>query len=216
MSATLPAVVEQLLAAPPGPESERAWDEFLAAYSGLLLHAIRRLTSDHDEVMDRYAFVLDALQKDRYARLRKFSTVGRGSFTNWFVAVVRRLCVDEHRSKYGRPQGIRQPTWQAERRQLVELLANELSLERLESPDAAADEILTTREAHEALQSALARLGVADRLLLRLRFEDELSVPEIARLLGVGSAFKVYRDINRLLTTLRAELQAAGIRGAAS
>lgn len=216
MSATLPNAVERLLAAATDAESQRAWDAFLAEYSGLLLHAIRRLGSEHDEVMDRYAFVLEALQRDRYSRLRKFSVDGRGSFTTWLVAVVRRLCVDAHRSKYGRPQGTGPATWQVERRQLVELVANELALERLESPDAPIDELLTTREAHEALRRALARLSVSDRLLLRLRFEDELSVPEIARLLGIDSSFKVYRDINRLLAALRAELHAAGIRGAAS
>jgi hypothetical protein len=75
--------------------------------------------------MDRYAWVLDALRQDRHRRLRAFAAEGRGSFTTWLVAVVRRLCVDEHRHRYGRPAG-----WRARRgggrawsrRELVDLV----------------------------------------------------------------------------------------------
>ncbi len=53
-------------------------------------------------------------------------------------------------------------------------------------------------------------------VILRLRFEDALSVPEIARLIGVDSPFKVYRQLDKILMTVRRHLEAAGIHGAST
>ena len=52
----------------------------------------------------------------------------------------------------------------------------------------------------ERVQHALARLEAEDRLILRLRFEEGLSVPEVARVLHLGSPFRLYRRIDRILT----------------
>jgi DNA-directed RNA polymerase specialized sigma24 family protein len=69
-------------------------------------------------------------------------------------------------------------------------------------------------ELRDALQRALDTLDPADRLLLRLRFEDGLSVPLVAKALGVASPFPLYRRLEKLLGALREALERAGVHDA--
>ena len=75
---------------------------------------------------------------------------------------------------------------------------------------------LERSELRAVLDCALAQLDVTERLILRLRFEDAVSVPEIARLLGIDSPFKVYRQLDKVLMTVRRHLEAAGIHDAST
>jgi RNA polymerase sigma factor (sigma-70 family) len=207
-------VLRSLLSAADENARASAWEEFLREYSGVLLHAARALGGEHDAVMDRYAFVLDALRKEDCRRLRGYVTDGHGKFTTWLIVVARRLCLDEHRHRYGRVQGESSASrdQQLERRNLADLLGNELDLLALEAPAAESpDEALLRAERRTALERALAALEPSDRLLLRMRFEDDLSVPEIARLLGKGSPFRFYRRLDKLLGTLRSTLRGGGV-----
>jgi DNA-directed RNA polymerase specialized sigma subunit len=77
-----------------------------------------------------------------------------------------------------------------------------------------AELLLRQAELRSALDRALEDVGISDRLLLRLRFDDGLSAQEIARLLGFSSAFHVYRRVNALLARLRRALEAQGIESA--
>src|SRR5678816_3144652 len=52
-----------------------------------------------------------------------------------------------------------------------------------------------------ALEEVMATLAPADQVLLRLRFDDDLSAQQIARTLRFPSQFHVYRRINALLAT---------------
>jgi RNA polymerase sigma factor (sigma-70 family) len=212
-----PAVLVSLLTVSSGTaDSERAWAAFAEEYSTLLLHVARRLGGGDDAAMDRYAFMLDALRRDDYRRLRQYASDGRGKFTTWLMVVARRLCLDEYRRRYGRPQGddtssTTTDAW-AERRRLINLVGEELgAAEVAGSADAVPDVALQRSELAALLEAALARLDTPDRLLLRLRFIDDLSVPQIARLLGEGSAFYYYRRLEKILARLRESLQAAGV-----
>ena len=213
-SSSLPAL--QALFAPANDvEREKAWAHFLARSSDVLLHVARRMGGDDDAVMNRYAFILDALSRDDYRRLRAYA--GTSSFETWLAVVARRLCLDEYRHRYGRAQSESDaPTARrATRRNLSDLVSSELGLdELLANADATPDVALEQREWRSALEAALARLGTQDRVILRLRFEDGVSVPEIARLLRIGSPFALYRRLNRILAELRRTLEAAGIRDA--
>lgn len=213
MATKLPRSVENLLAAGDSASAERAWAEFLQEFSNLILHVARFTQGDHDSVMDRYVFVLDALRHDNYRRLRAYSQDGRGSFTTWLVAVVRRLSVDEHRRRYGRSKEGGPTAEQLNRRQLADLLSTPESLESLEFHGIDPDSELEAADLKAALDRALSGLEVADRLLLRLRYEDGLPVPEIAQLLSEESPFRVYRRIDKILGILRRELELAGIGG---
>ncbi len=200
-------------------QRERAWAEFLNEHNDLLLRVARSLGGDHDAIMGRYTFVLEQLRRDEFRRLRSYASDGRGKFTTWLVAVVRRLCVDEHRRRYGRPQrgdAGASEEWIA-RRNLVDLVGDELEMDSLHAgADTLPDAALEAAEVRTALDRALSDLELSDRLLLRFRFEDELSVPEIARLLGDASPFQLYRRLTKVLARLRKELTAVGIEDVAS
>lgn len=81
-----------------------AWDLFHERYHRLILATIRRLIPDHDDVMDVYSGVCQALAADECARLRTFSerAAGRAGAGTWIVAVVRNFTVDWLRREHGR------------------------------------------------------------------------------------------------------------------
>jgi RNA polymerase sigma factor (sigma-70 family) len=85
---------------------EEAWDEFLGRYRGLVFAAIRSYVRKHDDVMDVFASVCEALRKDDFHRLRQYSAHGetRARFTTWLVVVVRHLTIDWLRRRNGRPR----------------------------------------------------------------------------------------------------------------
>ena len=56
--------------------------------------------------------------------------------------------------------------------------------------------------------------AAADRLLIKLRFDDDLSAREIAGLVGLPTPFHVYRRLNALLGQLRRVLRQRGIHEA--
>ena len=167
--------------------------------------------------MDHYTFILDQLRDDGFRRLRAFVGEGRGKFTTWLVVVTRRLCVDHHRRQYGRIQTGHEPesaqgAGLAARRRLVDLVADEFDLERVEDrstprPDAS---VLGAERRH-ALEEAVADLDLSDQLLLTLRFEDEIRVEKIGPMIGAPTRFHVYRRLNAVLAKLRATLEAKGI-----
>ena len=214
-----PGDVASLLSTADPAAQERAWATFAREHSDVVLRVARAMGGGHDAMMDRYAFVLDALRRDDCKRIRAYAPEGRGSFDTWLAVVARRLCLDHHRHRYGRTQsdGRAAEEDRATRRQLTDFLGDELGLDHVEGDaDAVPDVQLERAERRAAVDTALAQLDVSDRLVLRLRFEDALSVPEIARLIGVDSPFKVYRQLDRVLATVRKHLEAAGIHDASS
>jgi RNA polymerase sigma factor (sigma-70 family) len=215
----LPQDVESLLAAADSAAQDRAWGVFLRHHSDVVLRVAGAMGGGHDAAMDRYAFVIDALRRDNCRRLRAYEPDGRGTFDTWLAVVSRRLCFDEHRRRYGRAQSedTQAAAERLARRQLADLVGDVLGLETLESDaDSVPDIELERAERHAVLDAALALLDVTDRLILRLRFENDLSVPEIARLMHVDSPFKMYRQIDRVLALVRKHLEAAGIHDASS
>jgi RNA polymerase sigma factor (sigma-70 family) len=183
-----------------------------------MLHVARSLGGDHDAAMDRYAYILEQLRRDDYRRLRTFMADGRSEFSTWLVVVAQRLCLDHHRQRYGRPRAplrdgpADEEEWRA-RRRLVDLVAAKIDLEALSDRSGASpEEDLHASEAHRVLVSALDRLSPRDRLLVRLRFEDDLPMPEIARALGFPTRFHAYRRLTAVLAALRRDLERGGVR----
>src|SRR5205085_1351816 len=58
----------------------------------------------------------------------------------------------------------------------------------------------------EVLGRALSRLTKPERLLVKLRFEDELTLEQIAGLLGLGNAQRADRQIKEVLARLRQDV----------
>ena len=163
--------------------------------------------------MDSYAFVLEALHEDGHRRLRAYSADGRGKFSTWLVVVARRLCLDYRRHKYGRsrdasPEG---RASHAARRRLADLVSDEIDVTNAVPTETDPAIELQQRERSTTLESALRVLSPRDRLLLTLRFEDELSAREIAEVTGMATPFHVYRRLNHVLDALRATLRGRGL-----
>lgn len=81
---------------------ESAWTDFLAIYSETIFGVVKVFTRDADQCSDCFLFVCERLAAKSYRRLRVFEPTGRAQFSTWLRAVVRNLCLDWHRSKYGR------------------------------------------------------------------------------------------------------------------
>jgi RNA polymerase sigma factor (sigma-70 family) len=215
----LPLALSLLLNASTDAERERAWHSFLEEYTRLLLHVARSVHASHDDAMDAYTFVLEELGADEYRLLRKYGEDGRSKFTTWLVVVTRRLCLDHFRKCFGRRRdGERNDAQCARdfRRRLHALSSEELDVAQVQrDPQPIADDWLRLNELQGALDAALSTLTDADRLLLKLRFEDDMSAQHIADLLGFPSPFHVYRRIRRLVAELRVQLLARGIESSA-
>jgi RNA polymerase sigma factor (sigma-70 family) len=192
----------------------RGWSGFLDRYNRLLLRAARTFGGDYDSRMDRYRFVVEALSRDDYKRLRGYRGVEGSSLTAWLVVVARRLCLDFERQRYGRIRS-ENPGPAAEqrlRRRLANLSGSDVEPDHLVDSDTpSADDAVLLAERHAALAAVLRRLEPRQQLILKLRFEDGRSVRDISDLLGMGSVFQAYRAIDAALATARRLLEAAGI-----
>jgi len=211
-----PPEIASLLEARDEGRREAAWARFVSDHTALLMTACRLLGGDHDAVMDRYLYVLDHLRRDDFRRLRQFVGDGRCKFTTWLVVIVRRLCLDQRRVRYGRvpadsPEAEKQDIRRV-RRDLALLVSSHDELESLvdqTATDPSADVIAA--EQARVLETALDLLETRDRLLLQLRFADALGAAEIARLMAFPSPFHVYRRLNHLFALLRRALHRHGI-----
>ena len=217
MTSRTPARLNRLLAADSPESQERAWKEWVEAFSKILIRASRNGASSYDDTMDRYAFVLERLKEKDFRRLRSYSEDGPSQFTTWLFVVARRLSIDHHRQAFGRVSrrpGSSEAECQepAPRYRLVRLLTEELDPDRMpdpEGPDPETRAWLTERR--EALEDALDTLEPRDRLLLTLRYVDDVPVRKISAIMGFQSPFQAYRRLKKNLERLREELENRGI-----
>ena len=212
----VPSSLANLLEAPDGATVERHWETFVQRHSKLLLHVSRTTARGYDDAMDRYVFLLDQLRADDFKRLRGYANDGRTMFSTWLVLVARRLCVDYHRHKYGRPRTSeeeqRHDVTQVARRALVDLVAADLEVALVDDPQARSpDERLLETELRSALARELESLAPRDRLVLALRFENSATAREIADVVGFPSPFHVYRHLKKVLGGLRKRLEDRGL-----
>ncbi len=96
------------------------------------------------------------------------------------------------------------------RRPRVEAIESEQEESGKQIADPARDPeaLAVAKEQESALESALMKLEVEERLLLKLRFEQELTLSEVARLVNLKDAQTVDRRIGDILNKLRKQLAA--------
>ena len=214
----LPPEVSALLRAVDGPARDAAWERFVAVHTRLLLHVTRSMVRDADQAMDAYAWLLERLREKDAHVLRGFAAGGRSKFTTWLVVVARRMCVDWHRHRGGRTR--HDPTGadprgdgRALRHRLLALAGEAIDLDALNDAGDGPVEQLEQSEVHQALVAALGELPPSDRLLLSLRFEDDLKAVQIAKVMRFPTPFHVYRRLDHVLRSLRRNLNGHGIEG---
>ncbi|MFN2638078.1 MAG: sigma-70 family RNA polymerase sigma factor [Gemmatimonadaceae bacterium] len=218
MDAVAPIELSQLLSALDSTSQEAAWEDLIGRHTRLLLALSRTFSGGHDEVMERYAYILEKLREDNFRRLRTFDANSGVRFSTWLTVAARRLCLDQLRARYGR---LRPGTHSAApdslrniRRALADELGPDIDIEILpdeDSPSAIAQTVLNERD--RALGGALTQLDSRERLLVALRFEDDLSAASIARIVGAPTPFHIYRQLNGVLEKLRRLLRSRGIEG---
>jgi RNA polymerase sigma factor (sigma-70 family) len=209
----LPRSLERLLAANDDADAvDLAWRAFVAEHTRLLLHVARSVLVTHDSAMDGYTFALEQLRANDFRRLREFAAEPQSKLSTWLVVVVRRICLDLYRQRYGRNRGAESEAQRVIRRRLQDLLVEDLDSHDLTTPHTGSAELAVRQaELTIALDYALGALSAADQLLLRLRFDDNLTAQEIARVLDFASPFHVYRRINLLLAQIRRTLELRGV-----
>ena len=89
-----------------GGRPEAAWDLFLNRYRRLIFAAIRHYAEDHDDVMDVFARVCEAMREKDFARLRRCASRvdPNRPFSTWLFTVVHNLTIDWFRHLNGRPR----------------------------------------------------------------------------------------------------------------
>lgn len=80
-------------------------------------------------------------------------------------------------------------------------------LDRIPNPEPTPESMVQSQEEAKALQGALSRLTVAERVLLHLRFREGLTYERIARMEQLGDAHRARRQVQRALQALRVEWQ---------
>jgi RNA polymerase sigma factor (sigma-70 family) len=219
MDGAAPLELGQLLRASDSENREAAWEELIAQHTRLLLAVARSIGGGHDAAMDRYAYILEKLHDSDFRRLRAFDSEAGATFSTWLTVASRRLCLDHHRTRYGRPRPSAPSNGpdplHSLRRVLIDSLGPELDVDQL--PDIrgrSAEDNTVLGERDSILRSELARLSPRNRLLLALRYQDGLSASRIAAIVGIATPFHVYRQINAVLGQLRAALESRGVEGA--
>jgi RNA polymerase sigma factor (sigma-70 family) len=81
---------------------------------------------------------------------------------------------------------------------------------RADAPLAQDEAAVAARQARTALEASLSALPAQDRLIIKMRFNDEFSVADIAKTLKLEQK-ALYRRIERLLNDLRRSLEGAGV-----
>lgn len=215
MADELPRELRDLLSATDPAARTGAWGRFLERYSQYLLGTAGFVCREYDARMDAYRYVLEELERDGFKRLREYSARPDSRFSTWLVVVVRRLCYDFLRKRYGRArpgsgeaarEGVRT------RRRLQDLIAERLDHREVvdgASPDP--ERRIREGELSRALTAVLGELSSEERLLLKLRYEDGLPVRKVAEVLRASSEFVVYRKEKKILGRLREWLEEEGI-----
>lgn len=217
MARSFPVALVQLFDSGNAALREAGWNDFLNAHTKLLLHVARSFGGDHDAVMDRFTYLLEQLRRDDFRRFRAYAATDQSEFSTWLVVVAQRIYLDHERHRYGR---FRQREGEsstpeeelAARRRLVDLIGAEVDLSSIVDPRAqSAEDGVLSAEIHRALVSALRTLEPRDRLLIKLRYEDDLDMSTVARTLGLPSRFHAYRRLTRALSDLRRALADHGV-----
>jgi RNA polymerase sigma factor (sigma-70 family) len=213
-----PLELNRLLRAPDVVDREAAWDELIRRHTRLLMAVARSFGGDRDDAMDRYSYVLEKLRELNFRRLRTYDPNAGASFPTWFTVTARHLCLDHHRSRFGRQReehgSDHSTALRAVRRALSDLTEGDTPTDAIpDSSSIATDSVALRGELDECLRGALSLLTSRERLLLALRFEDDLPASRIAGILGMPTPFHVYRRLNSILSQLRLALEARGIEG---
>ncbi len=83
-------------------DANPAWAEFVDLYSALIMKVVSQFEYGQDRDTECFLYVCEKLSDQQFRRLQKFNVAGKAKFSNWLATVVFNLCVDWHRTEFGR------------------------------------------------------------------------------------------------------------------
>ena len=116
--ATIATILEGLQS----EDAELAWRSFLTSYSDLVYTIVTTFARDSDDAGDCFLFICEKLAEKKYRRLCTFNPDGAARFSTWLRVVVRNLCLDWHRARFGRRQMFRSVARQSAIEQVIFVL----------------------------------------------------------------------------------------------
>ncbi|MAH87762.1 MAG: hypothetical protein CMF26_04030 [Kiloniella sp.] len=182
----------------------RAWRSFCQDHAGLVLHVVRQTFARYGVGGDAYDIedvgqeVFIRLSKRDFALLRRFDPA-RAKLTTFLRVVASSTTIDWLRRR--RPQG-----------EDIDDHAGVLSDERA---TAAFDAVGESHSALEAVEAEIGAAGLSDRqrAILKLMFDEDMDVDEIAEKLGIA-AQTVRSAKHKAMVKLRTAFEAKGEKGA--
>ena len=172
-------IIKQILAG-----DKKAYAQIINEYKNPLYATILRMTRNPQTAQD---FVQEAFIKI-YEQLPKYD--GKGSFKSWLYRVAINFCIDEFRKK----------SYQMKQ---AELLDDQLVNES--HPEV----IFLKKEQSRQLEKLIATLPELERMILLLRYVNELSYTDIADLLHIPLS-DVRNKLHRAKKKMRNQVQEGG------
>ena len=185
---------EQTLIADCLRRDKTAWDSFVAQYSNLIYHTIKKTLNLHhvetraDLVEDLYQEFFLSLLRNEYKKLRQFRGAHGCSLPNWLRILAARLTIDFLRKKTPTSGEVAGATSR-------------------HGPDPAEPSLDEQQE--KLLNQAIQTLSPRDRILLDLCYRQALASEQIATLLKT-SVSAVYAQKSRVLEKIREVLRGSG------
>lgn len=163
-------------------------------FAGAIHHAVSRFAASPEDREDLHSDVIVRLLADEKRALRNWRP--RAPFAAYVSSIAANHCIDWLRAEGKLPPAHVDPA-AIGHGSMIDLLQETLPAPAHESPEAALD----SAELRRVVEEALAGLNADDRLILLLRYEQEMSGPEIASALGLSHTAarqRLFRALRRL------------------
>lgn len=181
--------------------SSHAFEVLVERHARRISCAARRVTHNREDAED---VAQQSFQK-AFVHLRDFE--GRSSFATWLT----RVAFNEALMLQRKSCGLREVS-------IDDSNANEETAKALEIPDSSLnpEANYSQREWGRVLSSAMNELAPGIRKAIQLRFVDELSIRETARIMGLSIPAvkaRVFRGLQKLRETLKRHVESAWMSG---
>ena len=158
-----------------------AWSEIVARFTKNIYSVLRdRFSLPKEDIDDIYQNVCEKLMRNNYAQLKKFN--GRSKFTTWLSPFTRNCGYDYIR--VNNKQSGKKTKGGDSGQKKCENGEPEIEDIKDSSGETALKRVLKERESAK-LKELLAKLPPRDRILLTLRYYEEKSYKDIARILNI-------------------------------
>jgi len=175
--------------------SHASIESLLPAVTRIVGFIRRRHRLDRDEAEEFDAFVKLKLVERGAAILGGFR--GRSTLETYLSVVVQRLFLDFRGDRKAKPLPL-------------SAVRDEPATAPTADPAVAREDQAAADRIKAALENALEHLETQDRVIVRLHFFEGLTVASVASALGLPQK-PLYRRIDRVLLSLRVQLESAGV-----